>query len=65
MAGTEDQKQKYLPPVCAGEMRMGVAITEPDAGSDVVSVATSASKDGEYVIKGNKIFITNALLPIS
>jgi len=60
MAGTEEQKQKYLPPICAGEMRMGVAITEPDAGSDVVSVATLARKDnGEYVINGNKIFITN------
>ncbi len=60
MAGTEEQKQKYLPPICAGEMRMGVAITEPDAGSDVVSVTTLARKDnGEYVINGNKIFITN------
>jgi len=60
MSGTEEQKQKYLPPICAGEMRMGVAITEPDAGSDVVSVATLARKDnGEYVINGNKIFITN------
>jgi alkylation response protein AidB-like acyl-CoA dehydrogenase len=60
MAGTEEQKQKYLPPICAGEMRMGVAITEPDAGSDVVSVATLAKKDGgDYVINGSKIFITN------
>jgi len=60
MSGTEEQKQKYLPPICAGEMRMGVAITEPDAGSDVVSVTTLARKDnGEYVINGNKIFITN------
>jgi acyl-CoA dehydrogenase len=60
MAGTEDQKRKYLPPICAGEMRMGVAVTEPDAGSDVVSVATLAGKDGgDYVINGNKIFITN------
>ena len=60
MVGTEEQKQKYLPPICSGEMRMGVAITEPDAGSDVVSVATLAKKDGgDYVINGNKIFITN------
>jgi acyl-CoA dehydrogenase len=63
MAGTEEQRQKYLPPICAGEMRMGMAITEPDAGSDVVSVTTLARKDnGEYVISGNKIFITNATL---
>ena len=60
MVGTEEQKQQYLPPICAGEMRLGVAITEPDAGSDVVSVATLAKKDGgDYVINGNKIFITN------
>ena len=60
MVGTEEQKQQYLPPICSGEMRMGVAITEPDAGSDVVSVATLAKKDGgDYVINGNKIFITN------
>jgi alkylation response protein AidB-like acyl-CoA dehydrogenase len=63
MAGTEEQKQKYLPRLCAGDMRMGMAITEPDAGSDVVSVSTSARKEnGEYVINGNKIFITNATL---
>jgi alkylation response protein AidB-like acyl-CoA dehydrogenase len=61
MAGTEDQKQKYLPAICKGEKKMGVAITEPDAGSDVTSVATTALKDrGEYIINGNKIFITNA-----
>ena len=62
-AGNEKQKEKYLPPLCRGEMRMGVAITEPDAGSDVTSVTTQAIKDnGDYVISGNKIFITNATL---
>jgi len=62
-AGNEKQKEKYLPPICRGEMRMGVAITEPDAGSDVTSVTTEATKDGgSYVINGNKIFITNATL---
>ena len=61
--GTEEQKQKYLPPICNGEMRMGVGITEPDAGSDVSSVSTNAVKEGnEYVITGNKIFITNCNL---
>ena len=61
--GTEEQKQKYLPPICNGEMRMGVGITEPDAGSDVSSVSTNAVKeDNEYVITGNKIFITNCNL---
>jgi alkylation response protein AidB-like acyl-CoA dehydrogenase len=63
LAGTETQKERYLPPICRGEMRMGVAITEPDAGSDVTSVSTTAVKEnGEYVINGNKIFITNATL---
>jgi alkylation response protein AidB-like acyl-CoA dehydrogenase len=59
--GTEEQKQAYLPGVCSGEKRMGMAITEPDAGSDVASITTTAVKEGnEYVITGNKMFITNA-----
>jgi alkylation response protein AidB-like acyl-CoA dehydrogenase len=63
LAGTEEQKERYLPAICRGEMRMGVAITEPDAGSDVTAVATAAVKENnEYVISGNKIFITNATL---
>ena len=61
LVGTEAQKEKYLPLICRGEMRMGVAVTEPDAGSDVTSVATTAVKErGDYIINGNKIFITNA-----
>jgi alkylation response protein AidB-like acyl-CoA dehydrogenase len=63
LAGNEKQKERYLPSLCRGETRMGVAITEPDAGSDVTSVTTEATKDGGgYVINGNKIFITNATL---
>jgi len=63
LVGTEKQKEKYLPPICRAEMRMGVAITEPDAGSDVTSVSTTAIKEnGQYVISGSKIFITNATL---
>jgi len=63
LAGSEEQKEKYLPAVCRGDMRMGVAITEPDAGSDVTSVSTEATKDGgDYVINGTKMFITNATL---
>lgn len=58
--GTEEQKRKYLPPICGGEWRCGMASTEPDAGSDVVSITTTAVKDGnDYVISGNKMFITN------
>ncbi len=61
LVGTEEQKRKYLPPLCRGEARMGVAITEPDAGSDVASISTRAELRGdEYVINGSKIFITNA-----
>jgi acyl-CoA dehydrogenase len=58
--GTEDQKRTYLTPLTKGEAVMGSAITEPNAGSDVSSIATTAVKDGEeYVVNGNKMFITN------
>jgi alkylation response protein AidB-like acyl-CoA dehydrogenase len=58
--GTEEQKKKYLPPICSGKWRCGMASTEPDAGSDVVAITTTAVKDGDdYVISGNKMFITN------
>ncbi|MGD9319640.1 MAG: acyl-CoA dehydrogenase family protein [Desulfobacteraceae bacterium] len=58
--GRDEQKEKYLIPLTSGEAVMGSAITEPDAGSDVSAVRTTAVKDGnDYVINGNKIFITN------
>ena len=58
--GTEEQKKKYLPPVCEGKWRIGMASTEPEAGSDVASIASTAMKDGDYyVLRGNKVFITN------
>ena len=58
--GTEEQKKKYLPPVCEGKWRIGMASTEPEAGSDVASIASTATKDGDYyVLRGNKVFITN------
>jgi alkylation response protein AidB-like acyl-CoA dehydrogenase len=60
MVGTEAQKKRYLPPICQGKVRMGMAVTEPDAGSDVAAVSTEAAKEGdEYVINGGKVFITN------
>jgi acyl-CoA dehydrogenase len=63
LIGTKEQKRTYLPPLCKGEARMGVAVTEPDAGSDVASITTSAVKDGDdYVISGNKMFISNATI---
>ena len=58
--GTEEQKKRYLPPLTRGEAIMGTAITEPDAGSDILSILTAARKDGnDYVITGSKQFITN------
>lgn len=58
--GTEEQKKAYIPPVPQGKAIMGAAITEPDAGSDIFNVATTAVKDGDaYVINGTKMFITN------
>jgi alkylation response protein AidB-like acyl-CoA dehydrogenase len=58
--GTEDQKERFLPPITEGESVMGAAISEPDVGSDVSAVSTQAEKDGdEWVINGNKMWITN------
>jgi acyl-CoA dehydrogenase len=58
--GTEEQKKKYLPPLTRGKAIMGTAITEPDAGSDILSILTLAKRDGDsYVINGSKQFITN------
>lgn len=58
--GTEEQKRKYLPGLTKGQSIMGMAITEPDAGSDVTLVRTVAERRGDkYLINGNKMFITN------
>ncbi|MFO7885069.1 MAG: acyl-CoA dehydrogenase family protein [Desulfobacteraceae bacterium] len=59
--GTEEQKQKYLPRLCAGEGVWGFGLTEPTAGSDAGGSKTTAVQDGDdWVINGSKIFITNA-----
>lgn len=58
--GTEEQKKKYLPPLTSGKAIMGTAITEPDAGSDILSILTRGKRDGDhYTINGAKQFITN------
>jgi alkylation response protein AidB-like acyl-CoA dehydrogenase len=58
--GTADQKQRYLVPAIRGEKIFCLAITEPDAGSDVAAIETVARKDGDgFVINGRKTFITN------
>ncbi len=59
--GTEAQKKKYLPRFASGELRGGIGLTEPDAGTDLQGIRCSARKDGEYyVINGSKTWITNA-----
>jgi len=59
-AGSEEQKQKYLPAVCKGEKVMSGAVVEPNAGSDSSMIETTAVKDGDkWIINGTKIFITN------
>jgi alkylation response protein AidB-like acyl-CoA dehydrogenase len=58
---SEEQKRKYLPKLCSGEMLWGFGLTEPNAGSDAGNTQTTAVLDGnEWVINGSKIFITNA-----
>jgi alkylation response protein AidB-like acyl-CoA dehydrogenase len=59
--GTEEQKQKYLVPLCRGESLGAFGLTEPGAGSDAGGTRTRAVKEGnEWVINGSKCFITNA-----
>jgi len=59
--GNEEQKKKYLPPLCTGEKLWGFGLTEPDAGSDAGGTKTKATKEGsEWIINGAKNFITNA-----
>ncbi|WP_261997874.1 isovaleryl-CoA dehydrogenase [Stenotrophomonas sp. Ste96] len=58
--GNEDQKQRYLPGLCSGELVGALAMSEPGAGSDVVSMKLRADKRGDhYVLNGNKMWITN------
>ena len=59
--GTEEQKQRYLPRLAAGDIIGSFALTEPGAGSDAASLRTSAVRDGDdYVLNGTKRYITNA-----
>jgi acyl-CoA dehydrogenase len=59
--GTEEQKQRYLPPLAKGTAIAAFALTEPEAGSDVAALKSRAlRRDGEYVLTGNKRFISNA-----
>jgi len=59
--GTDELKQRYLVPAIRGEHVAAIAVTEPDAGSDVSAIKTRAVRDGDHwVINGSKIYITNA-----
>jgi citronellyl-CoA dehydrogenase len=58
--GTPEQQQEFLAPVVAGDWVAALGVTEPDAGSDVANIRTTARKDGgDYVISGQKTYITN------
>lgn len=60
--GNEEQKQKWLPGACTGEIILAIAMTEPGTGSDLKAVRTTAIRDGnDYVINGSKTFISNGL----
>jgi len=59
--GTEDQKQKFLTPLCRGDMLGAFALTEAGAGTDAAAATTAAVPDGDgWVLNGSKIFISNA-----
>ncbi len=64
--GTEEQRQRWLPDLCAGRTLAGFGLTEPDAGSDAGASRTRARRDGDdWVIDGAKAFITNSGTPIT
>lgn len=59
--GTEEQKKRYLPSMATGALRATMALTEPDGGSDLQAIRTTARRDGEaFVINGQKTWISNA-----
>ena len=60
--GTEVQKRRWLPPLASGEIRGGLALTEPDAGTDLQGIRMTARREGDhYVINGTKTWITNGI----
>jgi acyl-CoA dehydrogenase len=59
--GTEAQRERFLPPITRGESYFSIGMSEPDSGSDLASVRTSARKvDGGYVVNGTKVWTTDA-----
>ena len=60
--GTPEQKERFLPRFASGELRGGVGLTEPDCGTDLQAIRTTARREGdEYVVNGTKTWITNSL----
>jgi alkylation response protein AidB-like acyl-CoA dehydrogenase len=60
--GTEEQKKRFLPRMASGELRGGLALTEPDAGTDLAAIRTRAVRDSDhYVINGTKTWISNGI----
>ena len=58
--GSEEQKESYLPLLCRGEWIGGHAASEPEAGSDIYSLKTTAQKEGDtYILNGQKLYVTN------
>ena len=61
-AGTPEQKAELLPRLASGELRGGVGLTEPDAGTDLQAIRTTAKREGDvYVVNGAKTWITNSM----
>ncbi len=59
--GTPEQRRRWLPDLATGERRSGIALTEPQAGSDLQGITTAARRDGDhYIVNGAKTWITNA-----
>jgi alkylation response protein AidB-like acyl-CoA dehydrogenase len=59
---TDEQKERWLPGICSGELITAIAMTEPGIGSDLASMTTTAQRDGDdYVVNGSKTFITNGI----
>jgi len=60
--GTGEQKRRYLPRFASGELRGGIALTEPDCGSDLQAIRTRARREGDhYIVNGAKTWITNSV----
>jgi len=63
LAGTEAQKQRYLPPLARGERLASFCLTEPSAGSDAAGIRTTAVRKGDtYILNGNKLYISRAAI---